>query len=223
MKSFSSCHVARPEPSSAKKKQTSPMASNSNSTIPTTIYTRTSRSIQTTPNRRPGAPKANGQPVNPTPENQAPVNHAPTRAAPNEQILQKPKTPQSHALVGLALVGLALVGHAKVLRIAGVLADLAPARTEPPQTGRNQVPRSVVAPESAALNPVDQNGAGQNPVDQNAAGQNPAGQNGAAAVAVRKASKNFCLLSLPASLNSPGASRLACRCEIDTLRPVGNP
>ena len=286
MKSFSSCHVAPPEPSSAKKKQPSPMASNSNSTIPTTIYSKTSRSIQTIPNRRPGAPKANGQPVkleghapanpapaNPAPENPAPVTPAPVtpapaipapltpamvppamaipaqaipapaRVAPIEQILRTPRTPESRAKMG----------HAKVLRIAVVLADLAPTRTEPRQAGRDQVPLNVVGPEWAALNPEalnpaaqnaeaqnlvaqnaeDQNAVVQNPavqnaeaqnlVVQNAAALNPAGQNAAVAVVVRKASKVFSLFVSPPSVSFPRASRLACRCKIDTLRTVGNP
>ena len=256
MKSFSSCHVAPPEPSSAKKKQPSPMASNSNSTIPTTIYSKTSRSIQTIPNRRPGAPKANGQPVkleghapanpapeNPAPENPAPVTPAPAipapltpamaipaqvppaqaRVAPIEQILRTPRTPESRAKMG----------HAKVLRIAVVLADLAPTRTEPRQAGRDPVPLNVVGPEWAALNPAAQNAEAQNLVVQNAVVQNPAVQNAAAlnpaalnaavAVAVRKASKVFSLFVSPPSVSFPRASRLACRCKIDTLRTVGNP
>lgn len=271
MKSFSSCHVAPPEPSSAKKKQPSPMASNSNSTIPTTIYSKTSRSIQTIPNRRPGAPKANGQPVrleghapanpapanpapeNPAPENPAPVTPAPAipapltpamvppaqaipaqaipaqaRVAPIEQILRTPRTPESRAKMG----------HAKVLRIAVVLADLAPTRTEPRQAGRDPVPLNVVGPEwaalnPAALNPAAQNAEAQNPavqnavalnlVVQNAEAQNLAGQNAAVAVAVRKASKVFSLFVSPPSVSFPRASRLACRCKIDTLRTVGNP
>jgi hypothetical protein len=256
MKSFSSCHVAPPEPSSAKKKQPSPMASNSNSTIPTTIYSRTSRSTQTIPNRRPGAPKANGQPVkleghapaNPAPENPAPVpaamaipaqvppaqaipapvTPAQARVAPIEQILRTPRTPESRAKRGHAKRG-----HAKVLRIAVVLADLAPTRTEPRQAGRDPVPLNVVGPEWAALNPAAQNAEAQNlvvpnavvqnPAVQNAEAQNLAGQNAAVAVAVRKASKVFSLFVSPPSVSFPRASRLACRCKIDTLRTVGNP
>jgi hypothetical protein len=99
MKIFSSCHVVPPEPSSAKKKQPSPRASNSNSTIPTTNYPTMIRSSQRIPNRRPGDPKANGQaakpqnhapvipaPVIPAPVIHAQVIHAQARVAPMEQV-----------------------------------------------------------------------------------------------------------------------------------------
>ena len=125
------------------------------------------------------------------------------------------------------------MGHAKVLRIAVVQADLAPTRTEPRQAGRDPVPLNVVGPEWAALNPAAQNAEAQNLVVQNAVVQNPAVQNAAAlnpaalnaavAVAVRKASKVFSLFVSPPSVSFPRASRLACRCKIDTLRTVGNP
>ena len=120
-------------------------------------------------------------------------------------------------------MGHAKMGHAKVLRIAVVLADLAPTRTEPRQAGRDQVPLNVVGPEWAALNPAAQNAEAQNPAVQNAAALNPAALNAAVAVAVRKASKVFSLFVSPPSVSFPRASRLACRCKIDTLRTVGNP
>ena len=115
------------------------------------------------------------------------------------------------------------MGHAKVLRIAVVLADLAPTRTEPRQAGRDPVPLNVVGPEWAALNPAAQNAEAQNLVVQNAEAQNLAALNAAVAVAVRKASKVFSLFVSPPSVSFPRASRLACRCKIDTLRTVGNP
>ena len=153
---------------------------------------------------------------------------AQARVAPIEQILRTPRTPESRAKMGHAKMG-----HAKVLRIAVVLADLAPTRTEPRQAGRDPVPLNVVGPEWAALNPAAQNAEAQNLVVQNAVVQNPAVQNAAAlnpaalnaavAVAVRKASKVFSLFVSPPSVSFPRASRLACRCKIDTLRTVGNP
>ena len=153
---------------------------------------------------------------------------APARVAPIEQILRTPRTPESRAKMGHAKMG-----HAMVLRIAVVLADLAPTRTEPRQAGRDQVPLNVVGPEWAALNPaaqnaeaqnlVVQNAVVQNPAVQNAAALNPAGQNAAVAAVVRKASKVFSLFVSPPSVSFPRASRLACRCKIDTLRTVGNP
>ena len=153
---------------------------------------------------------------------------AQARVAPIEQILRTPRTPESRAKMGHAKMG-----HAKVLRIAVVLADLAPTRTEPRQAGRDQVPLNVVGPEWAALNPaaqnaeaqnlVVQNAEAQNLVVQNAEAQNLAALNAAVAVAVRKASKVFSLFVSPPSVSFPRASRLACRCKIDTLRTVGNP
>ena len=153
---------------------------------------------------------------------------AQARVAPIEQILRTPRTPES-----LAKMGHAKMGHAMVLRIAVVLADLAPTRTEPRQAGRDQVPLNVVGPEWAALNPaapnaeaqnlVVQNAVVQNPAVQNAEAQNLAALNAAVAVVVRKASKVFSLFVSPPSVSFPRASRLACRCKIDTLRTVGNP